>query len=128
MWYSVRLGFHHHHHCLNSYTGFLLLIELILSCSHLHIALYLHNNRPTWLVSCIFQISLGSPDHQFHNNLLCLKQNLTWVNVFSVTAPRIWNELPITLKTSGTTATFRKKNNNIYSKLHFDHKSSVVPR
>ena len=25
-----------------------------------HIVLYLHNNRPTWLVSCIFQISLGS--------------------------------------------------------------------
>ena len=32
---------------------------------------------------------------------------------FSVTAPRVWNELPITLKTS---------------KLHFHHKSSVVPR
>ena len=28
---------------------------------------------PTWLVSCIFQISLGGTNHQFHNNLLCLK-------------------------------------------------------
>ena len=32
---------------------------------------------------------------------------------FSVAAPRVWNELPIT---------------DIYSKLHFHHKSSVVPR
>ena len=45
---------------LNSYTSFLLLIELILSCPLLHIVPYLHNNHPTWLVSCIFQISLGS--------------------------------------------------------------------
>ena len=55
-----RLGFHHHYHYLNSYTGFHFLIELILSCPLLHIVLYLHNNHPTWLVSCIFQISLGS--------------------------------------------------------------------
>ena len=34
--------------------------QLILSCPLLHIVLYLHNNHPTWLVSCIFQISLGS--------------------------------------------------------------------
>ena len=59
VWYSGRLGFYHNHHCLNSYTGFLLLIELILSCSLLLILLYLHNNHPTWLVSCIFQISLA---------------------------------------------------------------------
>ena len=36
---------------------------------------YQHNSHPTWLVSCIFQISIGSSNHQFHNNLLCLKQN-----------------------------------------------------
>ena len=40
--------------------GFQFLIELMLSCPLLHIVLYLHNNHPTWLVSCIFQISLGS--------------------------------------------------------------------
>ena len=31
VWYSPRLGFNHHNHYLNSYTGFLLLIKLILS-------------------------------------------------------------------------------------------------
>ena len=48
---------------------------------------------------------------------------------FSVAAPSIWNEIPTTLKTSETTiAIFRKKLKDIYSKLHFYHKSSVVPR
>ena len=47
---------------------------------------------------------------------------------FSVAAPRVWNELPITLKTSETIAIFRKKTQDIYSKLHFHHKCSVVPR
>ena len=46
--------------------------------------------------------------------------------VLSVAAPRVWNELPITLKTSETIAILRKK--LIYSKLHFHHKSSVVSR
>ena len=45
---------------------------------------------------------------------------------FSVAAPRVWNELHITLKTSETVAIFQK-NSHIYSKLHFHHKSSVVP-
>ena len=49
--------------------------------SSLNILLYLHNHHPTWLVSCICQIFLGSSDNQLHNNLLCLKQNLTWVSV-----------------------------------------------
>ena len=73
----------HHYHYFNSYTGLLLLIELFLSCPLLHIVLYLHNNHPTWLVSCIFQISLRNSDHQFHN-LLCLKQNSTWTNMLSL--------------------------------------------
>ena len=52
------------------------LIELILSCSLLHIVLYLHNNHPTWLVSCIFQI------------LPKTKLNLG-KRAFSVAAPRL---------------------------------------
>ena len=47
---------------------------------------------------------------------------------FSVAAPRVWSELPITLKTSETIAIFRKKSRHIYTKLHFRHKSSIVPR
>ena len=45
---------------------------------------------------------------------------------FSVAAPRVWNELPITLKTSETSY-LPKIIQDIYSKLHFHHKSSVVP-
>ena len=45
----------------------------------------------------------------------------------SVAAPRVCNELPITLKTSETSY-FTKKTQDIYSKLHFHHKCSVVPR
>ena len=47
---------------------------------------------------------------------------------FSVAAPTVWNELPITLKTFETIAIFRKSSRHIYFKLHFHHKSSVVPR
>ena len=68
---------------LRQRNGFLLLIELILSCPLLHTVLYLHNNHPTLLVSCSFHISLGRSAHQFHN-LVCLKQNLTWANVLSL--------------------------------------------
>ena len=48
---------------LRQRNGFLLLIELILSCPLLHAVLYLHNNHPTLLVSCNFHISLGKSDH-----------------------------------------------------------------
>ena len=104
--------------------------KLILSCPLLHIVFYLHNNHPTWQVFCIFQVSLGSSYHQFHNNLLCLKQNLTFKGkrAFSVAAPRVLNELPITLKTSETIPIFQKNSRHIYSNLHFHYKSSVVPR
>ena len=33
---------------------------------------------------------------------------------FSVTAPTIWNQLPITIKSSETTATFRKEHQDIF--------------
>ena len=49
-------------------------------------------------------------------------------HAFSVAAPTVWNELPITLKTSETIAIFRKNSRYIYSKLCFYHNSSVVPR
>ena len=46
-------------------------------------------------------------DHQFHTNLLYLKQNFV-KHAFSVAAPRIRNDLPITLKTFETIALFQK--------------------
>ena len=82
----------------------------------------MYNNHPTWLVSCIFQISLGSSAQ-----LIVPKTKLN-KHAFSVTAPRVWNELPITLKTSETIATFRKKLKTFILKLQLHHKSSVVPR
>ena len=106
--------FHHHYHYLNSYTGFLLLIESILNCSLLHIVLYLHNNH-TWLVSCIFQISLGSSDNPLHNNLLFVRLSLIWANcLFFVAARMVWNELFATVKTSETIATFRKNPRHLF--------------
>ena len=60
-----------------------LIFHLRLSSTFLHIVLYIYNNHPTWLVSYIFQMSLGSSDHQFHN-LVCLKQNFIWANVLSL--------------------------------------------
>ena len=48
---------------------------------------------------------------------------------FSVAAPRVWNELPITLTTYETIAIFQeKKTRHIYSKLHFHCKYLVVLR
>ena len=38
----------------------------------------LSTQQPPYLASLI---SISSSDHQFHNNLLCLKQNFTWANV-----------------------------------------------
>ena len=126
MWFSGRLGFHHHCHYLNSYTGFQFLIGLILSCQLLHIVLYLHNNHPTWLVSCIFQISIGISDHKFHN-LLCLKQNLAWVNVISLSL-HLGSGInsPITLKLLKLYLFSEKNSRHVYSKLHFHHKSVML--
>ena len=121
MWYSRRPLFHQHYHYLNSYTDFLLLIESILN-SPLLIVLCLHNYHPTWLVSCIFQISIGSSDHPFHN-LLFLKLNLTWANVLFRSL-----RLEQTRHHFENIATFRKTSSYIYSKLHFHHRSSVLPR
>ena len=42
---------------------------------------------------------------------------------FSVSPPRVWNELPITLKPSS-----QKNTTYVYSKLNFHHEYSVVPR
>ena len=54
-----------------------------------------------------------------------LKQNLTWgKRAISVAAPMVWNKLPITLKL----LLFSEKKLKTYSKLHFHHKCSVVPR
>ena len=99
---------------LLSYNGFLLLIELNLSSSLLHIVLYLHNNNPTWLVSCIFQVSLGSSDHQFRNNLLCIKQNLTWANVFCLSLRQGSGMNSQTLITFETIYIFRKKTEEVF--------------
>ena len=88
---------------LKQCTGFLLLIELILSCPLLHIVLYLHNNHPTWL---FFRRQVRSSISQ----LIVPKTKLNLgKRAFCVAAPRVWNELPITLKTSETIAILRKK-------------------
>ena len=112
----------------SSYIGILLLIKSILNGPLLHNMLYLRNNHPTWLVSWVFQISLGSWDHIFHNNLLFLKLSLTWAHMLSLSQrlrsgmnfPSLWNHLKLYLPSV-------ESSKRIYSKLHFYHKSSVVP-
>ena len=76
-----------------------------------HFSLMQYINHLIWLVSCTF---LTSPDNSDH--LGPTSQNLsiprTKLNLgkraFSVAAPIIWNELPTTLKSCESLASFRK--------------------
>ena len=94
-----------------------------------YLALFTH--RPPYLASLLY---LSNIPRQLRSSISQLIVPKTKLNLgkcaFSVAAPRVWNELPITLKTYKTTAIFREKKNSrhIYSELYFHHKSSVVPR
>ena len=127
MWYSGRLDFHHNYHYLNSYTGFLLLIELILSCAVLHCCL--STQQPSYLASLLYLSNIPRQLRLSISHQLIVPKTKLYLgkSAFFVTAPMVWNELPITLKTSETVAIFRKNSRYIYSKLHFHHKSLVVP-
>ena len=73
----------------------------------LHIALYLHNNHCTWIVSCIFQISQFRSSISQQRIVPKIKPNLG-NRAFSVAAPRVWNEILITLKTAEDLTRFNK--------------------
>ena len=64
--------------------------------------------------------------HQFHNNLLYLKQNLTWVNVLSLSLRLGSGMHSLSFLKHLKLLLFSEKNQDIYSKLHFHHKCSVV--
>ena len=89
----------------------------------------LSTQQPPYLASLLH---LSNIPRQLRSSISQLIVPKTKLNLgkraFSVGAPRVWNELPITLKTSETVAIFRKKTQDIYSKLHFHHKCLVVPR
>ena len=80
-------------------------MELILSSPPLHIV-----QQPPYLASLLH---LSNIPRQLRSSISQLIVPKTKLNLgkraFSVAAPRVWNELPITLKTSETIAIFRKK-------------------
>ena len=90
----------------------------------------LSTKQPPYLASLLHLSNIPKPLRSSISQLIVPKTKLNLVKrSFSVAAPRVWNELPITLKTCETIAIFRKKiSRHIYSKLHFHLKSSVVPR
>ena len=129
VWLSGRLGFHRHYHFLNSYTGFQFLIELIFKLSTLTYR-PLSTQQPSYLASLLHVSNIPKQLRSSISQQLIVpktKLNLS-KRAFSVAAHRVWNELPISLKTSETIHIFRKNSTCIYSKLHFHHKCSVVPR
>ena len=107
MWFSGRFGLHHNYHYLH-WLPVTYRINVMLSTLTYRT---LYTQQPPYLSNfpCIFQISLAA---QIINSQLIVpkaKLNLRKRNFF-VAAPRVWNELPITLKeTSETIAFFRKK-------------------
>ena len=66
------------------------------------VVLYRHNSQPIWLVSCVYQISPGSSDHQHHNSFLFLNLNFLCSCAQNMERTphhfKMWNELPITSK------------------------------
>ena len=108
--------------------GFQFLIELILSYLTYR-ALY---TQQPFCMAGLLHLSIIPRQlrSSISQQLIVPKTNLNLAKrVFYAAAPRVRNKLPITLKTSETIAVFREKNSrHIYSKLHFHHKCSVVPR
>ena len=88
----------------------------------------LSTQQPPYLASLLHLSNIPRQLRSSISQLIVPKTKLNLgKHAFSVTAPRVWNKLPITLKTSETIAIFLKKL-DIYSKLHFHHTCSVVPR
>ena len=68
----------------------------------------LSTQQPPYLASLLHHSNI--PRSSISQQLIVPKTNLNLgKRVFSVAAPRVWNELPITLKTSEAIAIFRKK-------------------
>ena len=98
---------------MNSYTGFQFLIELILSCPILHNRA-LSTQQPPYLASLLHLSNIPRQLRSSISQLIVAKTKLNLgKRAFSVAAPRVWNELPITLKTSKTIVIFRKKTQDI---------------
>ena len=85
-------------------------------------------NRHTQLICYISLISLRTINNSFPNNPLFLKLSSILENVLSLQlhVPTIWNQFPIAIKQSETTAIFRKHSKYICLKLLFHHECSVT--
>ena len=70
----------------------------------------LSTQQPSYLASLLHLSNIPRQLRSSTSQLIVPKTKLNLgKRAFSVAAPRIWNELPITLKTSETIAIFRKK-------------------
>ena len=71
----------------------------------------LFTQQPPYLASLLHLLNIpGQLRSSISEQLIVPKTKLNLgKRAFSVAAPRVWNELPITLKTSETIAIFRKK-------------------
>ena len=90
----------------------------------------LSTQQPPYLASLLHLSNIPRQIRSSISQLIVPNKNLTWVNVLSLSL-RLGSRMsifPITLKTSETIAIFRKNSRHIYSKLHFHHTFSVVPR
>ena len=89
----------------------------------------LSTQQPSYLASLLHLSNIPKQLRSSISQLIVPKTKLNLgKRAFSVAAHMVWNELPISLKTSETIPIFRKNSTCIYSKLHFHHKCSVVPR
>ena len=89
------------YHYLNSCTGFLFLVELILSCPLLHTRA-LSTQQPPYFASLLHLSTIRRQLRlSISQQLIMPKRKLNLgKRAFSVAVPRVWNELSITLKTS----------------------------
>ena len=113
---------HHHFPCSNSYTGFQLITESNSNCPILHIALLQYINPP-YLASLLHFSNIPRQLRSSTSQQLSIprtKLNLG-KRAFSVAAPIIWNELPTTLKSGESLASFRKNLKTYLFKIAFPH-------
>ena len=116
--YKGHLVSHHHFPCLNSYTGFQVITESNSNCLTYR-ALAIH--QPPYLASLLHFSNIPRQLRSSTSQQLSIprtKLNLG-KRAFSVAAPIIWTDLPTTLKSCESLASFRKISKLISSKLLF---------
>ena len=89
----------------------------------------LSTQQPTYLVKLLHFSDISGIVRSSVAERLCVPKTKLDIakRAFTVAAPTIWNQLPITIKSSKTRGTIRKMLKHICLKLPFHHKFSAVP-